>query len=125
MHMVGRGRDGYCVIVPKALEAVAQKLRTAREPVVQVTVRRLLVGREVVVKHIVEHVRQGQSAQDPNVPAEATERYQACRVAHRTGGLGGTRHGDRALAKLDAQCCLLWKSKVRALENIVYKSGVL
>ena len=65
-------------------------------------------------------MRQGQSAQDPNVPAEATERYQACRVAHCTGGLGGTRHGDRALAKLDAQCCLLWKSKVRALENIVY-----
>ena len=70
-------------------------------------------------------MRQDHSAEDPYVSAETTERHQACRVAHSAGGLGGTRHGDRALAKLAAQCCLLWKSKVRALENIVYKSGVL
>ena len=43
VHMVGRGKVWHCVIVPKALEAAAQKLRTARRPVVQVTVRRLLV----------------------------------------------------------------------------------
>ena len=40
-------------------------------------------------------------------------------------GLAAPAMVDCALANLDAQCCLLWKSKVRALENIVYKSGVL
>ena len=63
---------------------------------------------------------QDESAEDPDVSAEPTERHQACRMAHSAGGLGGTSHGDCALANLDAQCCLLWKSKVRALENIVY-----
>ena len=47
----------------------------------------------VVVEHIVEDVRQDQSAEDPDVSAETTERHQACRVAHSAGGLGGTSHG--------------------------------